>query len=175
MATQKFNFLKPSVLGDPMKRTYVIVLLCFLFGSSPIQASDTMKAFPPADAGMVRHVLQLPEQKDEDSCKVELIVGKTVQVDAKNRYFFGGAIKEETITGWGFTRYVVHTLGPMAGTLMAIDPKAPKAERFITLGTEPYLIRYNSRLPIVVYVPEGTEVRYRIWSSSPETKTMTKG
>ena len=41
-------------------------------------------------------------------------------------------------------------LGPMAGTLMAINPDAPKVKRFITLGGEPYLIRYNSRLPVVV-------------------------
>jgi serine protease inhibitor ecotin len=26
-------------------------------------------------------------------------------------------------------------------------------------------IRYNTRLPVVVYAPEGVEVRYRIWSA----------
>ena len=63
----------------------------------------------------------------------------------------------------------------MAGTLMAVDPHAPKVSRFIALGGEPYLIRYNSRLPIVVYAPEGVEIRYRIWSASPETKAVEKG
>jgi ecotin len=63
----------------------------------------------------------------------------------------------------------------MAGTLMAIDPNAPKVNRFIRLGGEPYFIRYNSRLPIVVYVPEGVEVRYRIWSASTDSKEMKKG
>ena len=38
-----------------------------------------------------------------------------------------------------------------------------------------YLIRYNSRLPIVVYAPEGVEIRYRIWSAGPETKAVEKG
>jgi ecotin len=33
-----------------------------------------MKAFPPAEAGMTRHVLQLPEEKDEAAFKLELIV-----------------------------------------------------------------------------------------------------
>jgi ecotin len=46
---------------------------------------------------------------------------------------------------------------------MAVDPNAQKIERFITLGGEPDLLRYNSRLPLVVYLPEGVEVRYRIW------------
>jgi serine protease inhibitor ecotin len=41
------------------------------------EASDTLKAFPPPDPGMVPHVLQLPKQTDESPQKVELIVGKT--------------------------------------------------------------------------------------------------
>jgi ecotin len=63
----------------------------------------------------------------------------------------------------------------MAGTLMVVDPSAPKVQRFIAMGGEPYIIRYNSRLPVVVYAPEGVEVRYRIWSAEPETKAMEKG
>ena len=62
----------------------------------------------------------------------------------------------------------------MAGTLRAIDPNEPKVDRFITVGRT-YLLRYNSLLPIVVYVPEGVEVRYRIWSAGAETKTAEKG
>ena len=139
------------------------------------QAADNMKAFPPAESGMVRHVLQLAKQDDESALKVELIVGKTVQVDEGNRYFFGGKIEEETISGWGFPRYTVSKLGPMAGTLMAIDPNRPKVARFVPLGGEPYIIRYNSRLPVVVYVPDGVEVRYRIWRADAEVKAVDKG
>ena len=58
---------------------------------------------------------------------------------------------------------------------MAVDPNAPKVNRFVTLGGEPYLIRYNSRLPVVVYVPEGAEARYRMWRAEAEMKTMEKG
>ena len=138
-------------------------------------AADTMKAFPPAEEGMVRYVLQLPAKDDESLFKVELMVGKTVQVDEKNRYFFGGKIEKETIKGWGYPRYNISKLGPMAGTRMAVDPDAPKVARFITLGGEPYIIRYNSRLPIVVYVPEGVEVRYRMWTTGAELESMEKG
>ena len=124
---------------------------------------------------MTRYVLQLPQQADESGYRVELIVGKTVRIDAQNRYFFAGRIEAEAIEGWGFTRYLVRKLGPMGGTLMAIDPDAPEVERFIALGGEPYLIRYNSRLPVVVYVPEGVAVRYRIWSAAAETKALEQG
>ena len=156
-------------------KTWATVVLLFLLAVPAGLATDNMKAFPPAGEGMVRHVLQLPQQADESGLKVELIVGKTVETDAGNRYFFAGRIEEETIKGWGFPRYMVSKLGAMAGTLMAVDPDAPKVTRFITLGGAPYIIRYNSRLPVVVYLPEGVEVRYRIWTAGAEVKAIEKG
>jgi ecotin len=158
-----------------MIKVWTIAALLFLFTGPAGQAADNMKAFPPAEEGMVRYVLQLPTEADESAFRVELMVGKTVQVDERNRYFFGGKIDAETIKGWGFTRYKVGRLGPMAGTLMAVDPNAPKVTRFVTLGSDPYIIRYNSRVPIVVYVPEGVEVRYRIWTAGMEVKAIEKG
>ena len=134
-----------------------------------------MKAFPPPDQGQARYAIHLAELDDESNYQVELIVGQTVEMDENNHYFFGGQIKKETIAGWGYTRYVVGELGPMAGTLMAVDPNASKVARFIRLAGEPYLIRYNSRLPVVVYVPEGVEVRYRIWRTEPESKKASEG
>jgi len=156
-------------------KTWMTITLMFLLGVSVASATDNMKAFPPAEEGMVRYVLQLPEKTDASDFKMELIVGKTVQVDMQNRYFFIGQIDAETIPGWGFTRYLVKKIGPMAGTRMAVDPDAPKVERFITLGGDPYLIPYNSRVPVVIYVPEGVDVRYRIWSAGAEAKTLEKG
>jgi Serine protease inhibitor ecotin len=157
-----------------MTKVWATTVLLFLFAVPAGQAADDMKAFPPAEAGMVRYVLQLPRQSDEYAFKVELIIGKTVQVDGVNIHHFVGKIEEETIKGWGFTRYKVSKLGPMIQTLMGVDPNAPEVTRFITLLGDPYFIRYNSLVPIVVYVPEGVEVRYRIWTAGAEVKTMEK-
>ena len=154
-----------------MKRT-VMALLC---AAAMAAAADNMKAFPPADDGIARHVLQLPPQADEAALKVELVIGKTVKTDNVNRYFFGGKIEVETIQGWGFDRYLLKQLGPMAGTLMAPPPDAPMVERFVSLGGDPYSVRYNSRLPLVVYVPKGVAVRYRIWRAEPEVKPVPEG
>jgi len=158
-----------------MEKMVRLTVFLMLTTAVVVQAADNMKAFPPAEQAMVRYVLQLPEQKDESLFKVELIVGKTVRVDKENRYFFGGRIVAQTIVGWGYTRYTVSELGLMGGTLMTVDPRVPKVDRFVTLSGEPYLIRYNSRLPVVVYVPEGAEVRYRIWSAGTGMKSMEKG
>jgi hypothetical protein len=51
----------------------------------------------------------------------------------------------------------------MAGTLMAVDPDAPLVDRFVTLGGEAQLLRYNSRVPLVVYLPADVELRHRLW------------
>jgi ecotin len=138
-------------------------------------AGKELKAFPPAGEGMSRFVIMLPPRKDEELLKVQLLVGKTVRLDPQNRYFFGGRLETETITGWGYDRYVLKSLGPMAGTLMAVDPNEPKVDRFITLEGEPELMRYNSRLPLVIYVPQGVEVRYRIWRGDDKMITAPNG
>jgi len=145
-----------------MKATLSVALLV-LASISLACAADIMEAFPPAEQGMTRHVIELAKQEDETAFRVELIVGRTVTTDATNRYFFGGTLETENIAGWGFDRYILRKLGPMAGTLMAVDPSAPQVERFVSLGGEARLLRYNSRLPLVVYVPAGVEVRYRVW------------
>ena len=119
----------------------------------------------------MRYVLQLPKEANESDFKVELIAGKTVRVDAGNRYFFGGKIEEETIEAGAFHA----TLSANWGQWRAPDgdrTRCAKGGPFITLAGEPYLIRYNSRLPIVVYAPEGVEIRYRVWRAEPEAKAM---
>jgi ecotin len=144
-----------------MRRLLSILLAAIVFVSIAV-AADDMAAFPPAEAGMTRYVINLASQHDESAFEVELSIGKTVKTDAVNHYFFGGTLDVETIPGWGFDRYILRQLGPMAGTLMAVDPNAPQVERFVSLGGAPHLIRYNSRLPLVIYVPAGVEVRYRV-------------
>lgn len=154
----------------------VCLTLCGLTG--PLSAGDVPKqlqAFPAAEAGQVRHVLALPEKSDESRLRVELLVGRTEILDAQNRYFFAGSLEARDVPGWGYTQYVLPTLGPLAGTRMAPDPRAPKQPRFVSLGGEPFLIRYNSKLPVVVYTPAGVEVRYRIWKAPAKFKPLAPG
>ena len=139
------------------------------------ESVENLKAFPPAAAGMTRFVIHFDSQPHEELYRVEVLVGKTVETDEQNRYFFAGELAEETVQGWGFNYFQLKELGPMAGTRIGVDPNEPKVKRFVGLGGEPLLIRYNSRLPLVVYVPTGCEVRYRIWRTEPETKALNPG
>ena len=45
----------------------------------------------------------------------------------------------------------------------------PKTEMYISIQ-DTTLRRYNSRSPIVAYVPKGYEVRYRIWSANEKVE-----
>lgn len=128
-------------------------------------ANDGMKPFPPAEKGYVRYAIKLPSVQKPEEYKIQVLIGKNVRLDPHNRYRFHGEIKKETIKGWGYSYYILQKVGPMAGTLMAIPEGTPKVERFIEVMPSLDLVRYNSRLPLVVYVPESFEVRYRLWKT----------
>lgn len=125
-------------------------------------AADALRAFPAAEQGQVRHVIQLPAAADEEALKVELIFGQTVKTDC-NHSVFGGALETRTAQGWGYDYYVLPSLGQRASTLMGCQPNTER-DAFVTTAPQP-LVRYNSRLPLVVYAPEGVEVRYRLWTA----------
>jgi ecotin len=158
-----------------MKTAFIFITWIFMLSAAAVFADDResgwKKAYPAAEKGVTRHVLHLPDQKDEDGMKVELIVGRTVETDGVNNYFFGGAIKEKTVTGWGYPRYDVQ-IGELASTMMGVPPDQPKVNKFVPITGGPHLLRYNSRLPIVVYAPEGVEVRYRFWKADIESKPV---
>jgi ecotin len=157
------------------------VILAVGLGVESLNAAGTdeavrnLKAFPPAEPGMKRLVIYVPPKDVEKDFRVQLLVGKTVSTDGVNLQFFGGQLETETIEGWGFERHILRQLGPMAGTLMAPPPGAKPVERFVTLGGEPKLLRYNSRLPLVVYVPADVEVRWRVWRADAESETAKEG
>ena len=130
-------------------------------------AGDDLKAFPAAAQGQTRHVIRLPAQPEEDGLKVELILGKTTTVDC-NHSFFGGRLETRSAEGWGYDYFVLPALGPGAKTLMGCPPNSER-EAFVTIPQQD-LIRYNSRLPLVVYAPQDVEVRYRLWRAG-ETQT----
>ncbi len=156
-----------------MKAVFALIVL--FWGAATSMADEQYdqwkKAYPKAKEGQVRHVLHLPKETDEDSLKVQLIVGKVMDTDGVNQVFFGGGIKEKDVPGWGFPQYIV-TVGPAASTLIRVPLGKPPVKKFVTMGGEPHLIRYNSKLPVVVYAPEGYEVKYRFWKADAETQTI---
>ncbi|MFT0212075.1 serine protease inhibitor ecotin [Pseudomonas sp. F1_0610] len=139
-----------------------------LLANSP---TDDLKAFPQAQNGMLRHVIRLTPQTNENLFKVEIIPGKTIEKDCNNTFFMGD-IEEETVKGWGYTYYVVEDIKGPASTMMAC-PDNTKTKAFVPVATDDGLVRYNSKLPLVIYAPKDVEVRYRIWQAA-ETSQAAK-
>jgi ecotin len=134
-----------------------------------------LKAFPAAKDGMERYVIVLPhkERGEEDAFRVEIMVGREMLTDGVNLVRLANTIEEWPLEGWGYTYYEVTGSSETISTMMAPPEGAPKVRKFVTVA--PLQIRYNSRLPVVVYVPQGYQVRYRIWKASRTTRKAEKG
>jgi len=128
---------------------------------------NDLKPYPPADPGMLRSVIRLPVAETESNLQVELSIGRELEVDC-NQHWFGGRFERQVVAGWGYSMYRLSEVSGPASTLMACPPGEEKRTVFVTVRLDDPLVRYNSKLPIVVYVPDGFRVRYRIWSASDE-------
>lgn len=144
-----------------------LLLICSLLFSSnqAFAASEDMKPFPPAEDGYKRMVIRLTPLANEDENKLELIIGKKMKVDC-NRHWFGGQLTEEVAEGWGFPYFVLKSVSGPASTLMACPPDKKDQEAFVQVQSDQGLLRYNSKLPVVVYVPVDFDVHYRIWTAN---------
>ena len=149
--------MKATVLITAM----LLPALAFAGEHSPLEA------FPEARQGMVRFVIALPEMsRSEDNYAVELVAGRVIQTDGVNQLRMDTELSPRTLDGWGYTYYEMTGSGQVASTLMAPPPDAEPVAAFVH-GT-PLNVRYNARLPIVVYLPAGFEVRYRIWAAAAD-------
>lgn len=153
----------------------VVIIGIVLFSTTIFGAEHKeLKAFPAAKEGMERFVIVLPhkERKEEKDFKVELIPGKIKLTDGVNLMRLGITIEPRPLKGWGYTYYEISGKDIAMSTMMAVPRGKKKVERFVA-GTSK-LIRYNSRLPIVIYAPKGYDIRYRIWGTDKVMKKAEK-
>lgn len=131
---------------------------------------EDVAPYPKAESGFTRQVIHLPKQDKEENFQVEILAGKTLEVDC-NLQRLGGMLDEKNLEGWGYPFYRLETvIGPMS-TMMACPPGSQKKRAFVPVVGDGFMLRYNSKLPVVVYAPTGVEVRYRIWSASDKVGT----
>jgi ecotin len=136
-------------------------------------AADDLKPFPEAEHGYRRVVIRLPEVDAPDERRVELILGRTMQVDC-NRHILSGQLQRKVVQGWGYDYLVLSNVGGPASTMMACPPGQPKRATLVRVSLDRSDAqngwqRYNPRLPLVIYVPDNIEVRYRIWTADRES------
>ncbi len=151
--------------------TIALISTGAIFAQKQATIDKEIGMFPAPKEGFKQVYIKVPAKKNESDYKIEVFVGKTQMVDC-NRHFMGGTIEEKNLEGWGYTYYVANTDGNVGGTMMAC-PDGKLTKQFIHL--QPILLRYNSRLPIVIYIPEGLEVNYKIWNAGKKMKSAQNG
>ena len=146
-------------------RNVLLSLFLFPLLILPLVSAETPKdpyrMFPSPEEGVVRYVIEVPKQSNESDYRVELLVGKEMLADCNLRGL-NGKVEKKPLKGWGYSYYSVSDIQQGPHTMMICNE--PAKERFVAMHF-PKLLRYNSRLGTVVYVPKGYEVRYRIWQA----------
>lgn len=124
------------------------------------EAINNLKPYPEKLGEMERHVIFLEQRADESLFKIEIIAGIYKEADC-NLHTLAGKFKESVLEGWGYNYYEFETNGQITSTrMMCYEPETMK---FISGQGE--IVRYNSRLPLVVYLPKGIVLKYRVWSA----------
>lgn len=144
-----------------MKFLTLIITFVFAMVAFSQDKVDT-KIFPAPQDGYKQVVLDLKGKKHEDILKLEIIIGKNAKVDKCNQHFLIGELKSRNLEGYGYTFYQFSSDGAIAGTKMGcMDNEL--VEKFIT--GQPKITEYNSKIPVVIYVPNDMEVKFRFWKT----------
>lgn len=123
--------------------------------------TKTFKPFPAPQAAQTRWVIQLPPQANEADWRVELIPGKHMSIDC-NHHRLTGKLHTHTVQGWGYDYYTFVTDGNITSTLIGCPPGS---QRHAFVQGESLMLRYNSRLPLVIYTGKAYQLQYRIWQA----------
>lgn len=153
-------------------RSFTLTTLTLLLAGLSTQVGaaklEDIAPFPKAEKGFTRQVIHLAPKDREYDYQVEILAGKTLDVDC-NRPRLGGMLEEKNLEGWGYPFYRLDkVIGPMS-TLMACPDSKLKPD-FVPVVGDGFMLRYNSKLPIVLYVPKDIDVHYRIWSAADKVE-----
>lgn len=148
-----------------MKKSIVSTMLVVgLAGCSTIQNTghelDT-SMFPSIDGYQKIILAENPHRVDGTLVGITAI--KEVVADC-NTLSLNGEIVEKNLEGWGYPYFQVEVSSQPAPMtkMMCPEPAAPKK---LQIGNE-LILKYNSKLPVVVYYPEGVDVDFAIYEKN---------
>ena len=136
-----------------------------LAGSSTVPVSSpavSIKPFPKPHAGDKRLVIRLPARANENALLVRVTSGKLGRVDCNNQAYTG-TLETKTLQGWGYNFYVLRTKGEAMSTLMACPPNSARTA-FVPVAGAEQTLSYNSRMPLIYYVPKDFNVQYEVFA-----------
>ena len=131
-------------------------------GDMNSDAAKQLKSFPETMEGYDRYVVYLPSQDNEETLRLEVIPGVMKEVDC-NTHWLMGEFEPKVVEGMGYEYLNFNSNGDIASTRMAC-PDNELTEKFIAANG--HFGRYNSQLPVVVFVPKGVELKYKVWKAN---------
>lgn len=146
----------------------VVVMLSVGINNSEAQMTISKidpTIFPAAESGFKKMIIEVPYSSNDSNKKIEFYVGKWMEVDACNTFGLIGTYEQKDLEGWGYNYYVFNTKGDVRSTMMAC-PDSTLRNLFVSAPAQ--LVDYNGRMPIVIYVPEGYDVQFKIFKAEDE-------
>lgn len=140
----------------------VLALLMFMVTFAQKNMKIDYSMYPKAKDGYEQKIITLKTLPNEDNYSVEIFAGKKTLVDSCNHFFLAGSFEQKTVDGWGYDYFNFESDGNIAGTLMGCSDNK-SVEKIV--HAKSIQTRYNSKLPIVVYVPKSYTLEYRIWKA----------
>lgn len=148
-----------------------MMILTFFIGISSSNAQMVIskvdpKIFPAAKEGYKKMIIEVPYSNLDADKKIEFYVGKWMDVDGCNSFGLMGTYEQKELQGWGYNYWTFETKGDVRSTMMAC-PDSPNRNLFVS--AEPQMVDYNGRMPIIIYVPDGYDVQFKIFKAEPDT------
>lgn len=151
-------------------RVLVTLILTLFIGLNSSNAQSVIskidpKIFPEAQKGYKKMIIEVPYSENDANKKIEFYVGKWMDVDGCNSFNLMGTYTQKDLQGWGYSYWDFTTKGEIRSTLMG----CPDAKgRHLFVSASPQIVDYNGRMPIVIYVPEGYDVQFKIFKAENE-------
>ena len=161
--------------------------LLMVAASAPTAAIPRLdlSGYPAPKQGQKRWVIQpsglLPKSDDAMisahplDWRVQLIVGKEVDDDCNVKRLSGPSLSMQRLPK-ASGKALFEVTGPVLvlSTRMACTQEQVEGRSFLSLGKQPYLIPYNASWPVVVDLPEGVVLRWRVWKAEIKQQEAVK-
>lgn len=142
-------------------------------GAATAQEQLDTSIFPAPTQGITQYVFTLPVQENDQHFKIEIVAGETLLADC-NRIMIGADLDEKNLEGWGYPYFTIDDVSEPASTMMGCQD-VQKTQKFVEFNLQDgAMMRYNSKLPLVVYAPDDVTVGYRIWETDGTIHSQNK-
>lgn len=146
----------------------IFIFLIAVFGGN-IYAQNITRVntdiFPKSEKNQKKVVIEVPYSSQDSNKKIEIFVGKEMETDKCNQYGLPGSFTKKDLKGWGYSYLTFNSTGNAVSTMKGCAESGTRTQFVNAAG---YMADYNGRMPIVLYIPQGFTVRYKIYKADPE-------